>query len=144
MKKRLFLVLFGALLGLSTSAEVTYLTTEAFKAKVMNYTTYAPETGWQGVNERPCVVDFYTTWCGPCKRLAPIMDSLSVVYKGQVDFYKADTEKERELAYFFQINSIPQVLYVPVKGDPSLMKGLYPVAEITKIIDGFLLKKETR
>lgn len=141
MKKRLFLVLFSAFLGLSASAEVTYLTTEAFKSKVMNYTTYTPTTGWHGVNERPCIVDFYTTWCGPCKRLAPIMDSLSVVYKGQVDFYKVDTEKERELAYFFQINSIPQVLYVPVEGEPALEKGLYPVSEITKIIDGFLLKR---
>ena len=135
MKKRLFLSLFAAFLCIAASAEVTYLTTADFKTKVMDYTTYSPDKGWQGVNQRPCVIDFYTTWCGPCKRLAPIMDSLSIVYKGKIDFYKVNTEQERELAYFFQITSIPQVLYVPRKGEPTLTKGLYPVAEITKIID---------
>ena len=59
----------------------------------------------------------------------------------KVVFYKADTERERELAYIFNISSIPQVLYIPVEGKPMLLKGLYPKEEIVKIIDDFLLKK---
>jgi len=59
-----------------------------------------------------------------------------------VIFYKADTEQERELAYVFQISSIPQVLYIPVTGQPILLKGLYPKEEIVKIIDNELLKKK--
>ena len=85
------------------------------------------------------VIDFYTTWCGPCKRLAPIMEEMSQKYCDQVTFYKADTERERELAYVFNISSIPQVLYIPVEGKPMLLKGLYPKEEIVKIIDEFLL-----
>jgi thioredoxin-like negative regulator of GroEL len=54
-------------------------------------------------------------------------------------FYKADTERERELAYVFNISSIPQVLYIPMDGRPILLKGLYPKEEIVKIIDEFLL-----
>ncbi len=68
------------------------------------------------------------------------MEELSNQYAGKVNFYKADTEQERELAYIFQINSIPQVLYVPVEGQPILLKGLYPKEEIIKIIDEHLLK----
>ena len=118
------------------------MTTEEFKTKVMDYTTYTRQTGWQYKGTKPCVIDFYTTWCGPCKRLAPIMEELSETYKGKIDFYKVDTERERELAYFFQINSIPQVLYVPAQGEPQLYKGLYPEETIIEIIDKFLLRKK--
>ena len=74
--------------------------------------------------------------------IAPIMEELSEVYCDQVLFYKADTERESELAYVFGINSIPQVLYIPAEGKPLMLKGLYPREEIVKIIDEFLLKKE--
>ena len=67
------------------------------------------------------------------------MDELSETYKDKVLFYKADTERERELAYIFQINSIPQVLYIPTSGQPILLKGLYPKEKIIEIIDEFLL-----
>ena len=70
------------------------------------------------------------------------MEELSQKYCDQVKFYKADTERERELAYVFNISSIPQVLYIPAKGQPMLLKGLYPKEEIVKIIDDFLLKAE--
>lgn len=137
MKKSLFL--FAAvMMAMTGMAEVTYMTTEMFKKDIFDYTV---EKEWKYIGKKPCVIDFYTTWCGPCKRLAPIMDELSNTYKGKVVFYKADTEKERELAYVFQISSIPQVLYIPKTGKPILLKGLYPKEEIVKIIDEQLLGK---
>jgi thioredoxin-like negative regulator of GroEL len=71
------------------------------------------------------------------------MDELSQTYCGEVVFYKADTERERELAYIFNISSIPQVMYIPVQGKPMLLKGLYPKEEIVRIIDEFLLGKQS-
>ena len=128
------LTLFSAL---SMAEGVSYISTEQFKKEVFDY---VHEKDWKYLGKKPCVIDFYTTWCGPCKRLAPIMEELSNQYARKVNFYKADTEQERELAYIFQINSIPQVLYVPVEGQPILLKGLYPKEEIIKIIDEHLLK----
>ena len=116
--------------------DVVYLTTEQFKARIFDYKT---EKDWKFKGDKPCVIDFYTTWCGPCKRLAPIMEEMSQKYCDLVVFYKVDTEQERELAYAFGINSIPQVLYIPVEGRPMLLKGLYPKDEIERIIDEFLL-----
>ena len=119
--------------------DVVYITTEQFRERIFDYKN---EKDWKFNGKKPCVIDFYTTWCGPCKRLAPIMEELSQKYCDKVVFYKADTERERELAYVFGINSIPQVLYVPVDGKPMLLKGLYPKEEIVKIIDEFLLEKK--
>ena len=140
MRKLIFTVLLSiAAVAPMMAEDVVYITTEQFRARVFDYKA---EKEWVYRGDKPCVIDFYTTWCGPCKRLAPIMEELSQKYCDQVKFYKADTERERELAYIFNISSIPQVLYIPTEGKPMLLKGLYPKEEIVKIIDEFLLKSE--
>ncbi|MBQ9705214.1 MAG: thioredoxin fold domain-containing protein [Paludibacteraceae bacterium] len=138
--KRLLLT-FAVMLSLAAvqADDVVYMTTDLFKSRVFDYTK---NKEWKYQGDKPCVIDFYTTWCGPCKRLAPIMEELAAEYCDQVHFYKADTERERELAYVFQINSIPQVLYIPTEGRPILLKGLYPRETIKQIIDSELLKKQ--
>ena len=140
MRRFFLIVMFCGISAVSMLAEdVVYLTTEQFRERVFDYKN---EKVWHFRGDKPCIIDFYTTWCGPCKRLAPIMEELSQTYCGQVVFYKADTERERELAYVFGINSIPQVLYIPVEGKPMMLKGLYPREEIVKIIEEFLLTTE--
>lgn len=139
MRKWILTAIVGLCMTVTVAAEdVLYMTTEMFRQRVFDYKN---ESDWKYIGDKPCVIDFYTTWCGPCKRLAPIMDELSQTYCDQVTFYKVDTERERELAYLFGINSIPQVLYIPKEGKPMMLKGLYPKEEITKIIDDFLLNK---
>ncbi len=131
LKKNIF-ALFLCLLTLPCLAEVSSLTTAEFKSKIFDFST---QKEWKYKGTLPCVVDFYATWCGPCKRLAPIMDELSETYKGKINFYKVDVDQNRELAAAFGISSIPQVLYVPVEGLPMLKVGLYPKEEIIKLID---------
>ena len=130
-------LLIGLLLPMMAE-DVVYLTTDQFRQRIFDYKV---NKEWKYTGDKPCVIDFYTTWCGPCKRLAPIMEELSQTYCGQVVFYKADTERERELAYVFGISSIPQVMYIPMEGKPILLKGLYPKENIVNIIDEFLLGK---
>ena len=139
MKKILISILLvaGSVLPM-VADDVTYLTTEEFKARIFDYTA---EKEWKYKGDQPCVIDFYTTWCGPCKRLAPIMEELSQTYCDQVRFYKVDIERERELAALFGISSIPQVLYIREGSKPMLLKGLYPKENIVEIIDDYLLKK---
>lgn len=140
MKRILFILTWLTLFSLPMMADdVVYLTTAQFRERVFDYKT---ERDWNFRGNKPCVIDFYTTWCGPCKRLAPIMEELSQTYCDRVTFYKVDTERERELAYVFGINSIPQVLYIPMEGKPMLLQGLYPKENIIQIIDEFLLKEK--
>ena len=140
MQKAIFILFIGLLSLLPVRAEdVRYITAEQFRERICDYKT---EKEWKFKGDKPCIIDFYTVWCGPCKRLAPIMEELSQTYCDQVVFYKSDTERERELAFVFGINSIPQVLYIPVEGKPMMLKGLYPKEDIEKIIRNFLLKIE--
>lgn len=139
--KKIHLIAVLLCLFAAAEAQVNYLTTDHFKSDIFDYTA---EREWCFAGQKPVVIDFYTVWCGPCKRLAPIMEELSHQYKGQVTFYKADTEQERELAAVFRISSIPQVLYIPVQGQPMLLKGLYPKEDIIRIIDEFLLGKPAK
>jgi len=140
MRKTILTALLCLIIVVPMMAEdVIELTTEQFRERVFDYTT---ERTWVYKGDKPCIVDFYTTWCGPCRRLAVIMDELSQTYCDQVVFYKVNTEQERILARMFGISSIPQVLYVPMEGRPMLLKGLYPQEEIVKIIDEFLLQIE--
>ncbi len=115
---------------------VTFLTAETFKAKVFNY---EKNQEWKFEGERPCMIDFYADWCGPCKMVAPILDELSKEYDGKVDIYKVDTEVERELASVFGIQSIPSLLFVPKNGQPQMAQGALPKASFKKAIEEVLL-----
>jgi len=95
---------------------------------------------WKFLGNKPTIIDFYATWCGPCKRLSPIMEQLAKEYNGKVQFYKVDVDKERELATMFGIQSIPSILFIPKKGKPIMAQGALPKAELKKTIDSNLLK----
>ena len=126
----------------TAGGEVIVMDKAAFVSKVFNYEKNTSEWIFEG--KRPCVIDFYADWCGPCKRIAPIMKELAAAYNGKVDFYKIDVDAERELASVFGISSIPLVLYVPMSGKPQALSGAYPKREIVEQIEQFLLGKEKK
>jgi len=118
-----------------------YLTTADFKEKIWDYENHPHEWIYNG--DLPCVIDFYADWCKPCKMVAPIMDDLADLYKGKVIIYKVNTDKERELASIFQINSIPAILFSQQAGKPAIQPGALTKQDYIKIIDEFLLKKKS-
>jgi thioredoxin 1 len=111
------------------------LTKETFLKKVFNYEN---NSEWKFEGDKPCVIDFYADWCGPCKMVAPIMQELSVEYAGKVDIYKIDTEAEQELAGAFGIRSIPSVLFIPMNDKPQMSVGALPKDGYIKAISDIL------
>lgn len=122
------------------SGKVIQLTKAIFLEQVYNYEKNPDKWTFEG--DKPCIIDFYADWCKPCKMVAPIMDELSMKYKGQVTIYKVNTEEERELAGFFGIRSIPTVFFCPAKGDPQMAQGAMPKESYEKAITDFLLKNK--
>lgn len=102
---------------------VEFLTQDTFKEKVFDFEN---NKEWKFEGDKPCLIDFYADWCGPCKTVAPILEELSDEYEGKVDVYKIDTEAERELAGMFGIQSIPSLLFVPAEGQPQMAQGALP------------------
>jgi len=105
------------------------LTKEVFKEKVFDFEN---NKDWNFAGDKPCIIDFYADWCAPCRTLTPIMEELSEEYKGKVDIYKIDTEKEQELASIFGIRSIPSILFVPKEGQPQMATGALPKDALKK------------
>lgn len=111
------------------------LTTEEFKAKVFDF---EKNKEWKYSGDKPCIVDFYADWCGPCKMIAPVLDELSQKYAGRLEIYKIDTDQEQDLAAAFAIQSIPSMLFIPMAGKPQMAQGALPKDALEKAIGDVL------
>jgi len=113
-----------------------HLTKETFIEKVFDF---EKNQEWKFEGKLPCIIDFYADWCGPCKMVAPILEELSIEYKGKIDIYKVDTEDQQELAAAFGIRSIPSMLFCPAEGQPQMSQGALPKPSLKQAIDEVLL-----
>lgn len=118
-------------------AKVRELSAEEFKQLVMNYELHPQEWVYEG--KRPALIDFYATWCGPCKAMAPVVEDIAEKYAGKIDVYKVDVDKEEELAALFGIQSIPSLLLVPMEGKPQMSVGALGRQELDKAVQTVLL-----
>jgi thioredoxin 1 len=86
-----------------------------------------------------CLVDFWASWCGPCRMMAPILDEIAVEYEGDgVRVVKVDTEQEIETARRFEIRSIPTLIFFQ-DGEPLFeMVGLVPKPVLTREVEALL------
>jgi thioredoxin len=117
-----------------------HLTKDEFLKKVVNYETNSTE--WKYLGDKPCIVDFYADWCGPCKSVAPILEELAKEYDGQIYVYKINTDKEQAIAEAFGIRSIPTLFFVPMEGKPQTSVGALSKVDLVKAINDILLAKK--
>ncbi|MDR0438232.1 MAG: thioredoxin [Bacteroidales bacterium] len=118
----------------------TFISEAEFNKLVMNFEANPEEWIFEG--DLPCIVNFTAAWCGPCRRMAPILDELARDYAGKVNIYKVDTDHNKRVSAFFGIQSLPTMLFVRMEGLPALQVGGMSKEQLVNAIEGFLLKAE--
>lgn len=114
---------------------VTELNADSFKTNVYDM---SQET-LVYLGNKPAIVDFTAAWCGPCQRIAPILDQLAAEYDGKIVIYKVDIDKNRALAKEFNVSSIPAILYIPLNGEPVMTIGSRDKGKFVSEIETILL-----
>lgn len=116
-----------------TEAKIDSITYQEFLDKIYDF-EHDPAQKWVNKSQVPTVIDFYATWCAPCKKIAPSLEELAIEYDGKVNFYKVNTEMEERLAIAFNVRSVPTLMFIPKEGDPYLSLGYISKGEIKSII----------
>jgi thioredoxin 1 len=89
-------------------------------------------------SDMPVLVDFWATWCAPCRMVAPVVEELAKEYEGKVTFAKVDVDHNAKTAGRYGIRSIPSLILFK-KGEPiSNIVGFRPKAELKKSLDAAL------
>jgi len=89
-------------------------------------------------SDKPVVLDFHATWCGPCKRLAPILTELEDEYGDKIDFYRIDVDKAGQLAAEHQVRGVPTLVFYIDGQQVERLVGGAPKHVLAQYLDAML------
>lgn len=104
---------------------IVNLTDETFEQEITNYKGIA-------------MVDFWASWCGPCKMFSPTVDEIAAEYAGKAKICKLDTDQGMQVSAKYHISSIPTVLFFKDGEVAAQMVGLQSKEEVKKQLDALL------
>ena len=132
---------FGALIGLmfylssGGGANSTAMNQSTENVKHITDAEFDAEVTQSAV---PVVMDFYATWCGPCRQLAPTMDSLADQYAGKIKFVKINVDESPKLAQKFQVEGIPMLVFFQNGKAAGTSVGLVAKEDLILRLDSLL------
>jgi len=116
------------------------LTATVTFAQQQHYAKPVTTAGFQQTisTDKLVVIDFWASWCGPCRQIAPVVEELAKEYNGRVVVGKVDVDAEEELASKYNISSIPTLLFIKNKKVVQTVVGIKPKAELKALFDKYL------
>lgn len=111
--------------------KIVELTSQSFKQKVWNFDS---NKSFLRVGNLPVILDFYATWCPPCKKLSPLMQAIQNKYAGKLVIYKIDVDKEPKLASLFKIEAMPTMVFMNSKNQFTSEVGYMDFPELEKLV----------
>ncbi len=115
------------------------LSDQIFKEKVYNYEA---NKNWKYEGKLPCIIDFYADWCRPCRFISPIIEEIAKTYAGKILVYNVNTDYEVKLSIQLDVESLPTVLFIPMKGEPKVCIGVYPKKDYFQYANDLLTGKK--
>lgn len=104
------------------SANITQITDATFEAEVMN-------------SDKPVLVDFWATWCGPCKMIAPILDQLAEEMAGKLKICKIDVDNNKEMAAKYNVRGVPTLMLFKDGSLEASKVGALSKGQLTQFIE---------
>ena len=97
------------------------------------------ETFSEEINKSmPTMVDFWASWCGPCRMLSPVIDALSEEYEGKINVGKVNVDEQGELAIRFGVASIPTVIFFKDGNEINRLVGVHDADDYRDEIDSVI------
>jgi len=115
---------------------MNFITTKEFREKIFDFDK---SKEWKDTlknnGNKPVIVLCSAVWCGPCKMVTPVLEELE--REGNFTLYKVDVDEEYEISEFFNVRSIPTIIFIPLKGQPVAHMGSFPKNELKKLINKY-------
>ena len=140
---------FIIIVSIALFTTVCYAQKKEKYTKTLNYKEFSIKIAdpkakeWVFLGDKPAIVDFWATWCPPCKKMSPILEELAKEYEGLIDIYKVDGDKNGRLTDAYNIESYPTIYFIyPGESKPHIVVGGLDKDVLKFYIDGYLLRRK--
>lgn len=114
---------------------IEFISTEKFKTDVFDFTAHDT---WSYQKDRPVIVNFTASWCGPCRMFSPILEKIAEDYHDKLDILKIDIDQFPEVPAVFGVMSVPTTLFISKGQDPTLASGVIQREDMDRAIEEIL------
>lgn len=114
---------------------VQIIDTEKFKAEIFDFTK---EKSFSFNKEKPIVLNFSASWCGPCKVFGPALEEVAKEHDGEFNIYKIDIDKDPQVPALFGIRSVPSTVFFIPNDQPVLITGNIGKEGLDRAVKEFL------